>query len=1067
MRSHRTWYIIGSTMIFSLLMLSNHNYLEALPSVKNVAHGQANVTSGEHEMLIEASDRAIINYRHFDIQSHESVRFQMADASHRILNRVQSDLPSHIDGKLFSNGIVYLINPAGILFGPHSVVDVTALFAAAGHLSDRDFFQGIDHFKDVQGPIEIHGILTAQEIALIGKTILQKGQVLADDGHILFATAENVYIGREEGHLFLKCDKQLLQAEDAVVKKCFLECGTPESLLLHHAGVSKAKTIHLYAGKDSLVHVEGHLDVTNLSEKGGDIRIQGEVINLVDAHIDASGAKGGGTVLIGGGEHGQGMLPTAKYTTCDPKTAIFADATHRGDGGKIILWADEATLFDAMTTARGGEQGGNGGFIETSSGHNFRSIVAKVDTSAPQGKWGLWALDPHSITIRAGADVPAGLALGPPCVPAPTTCDGTTGDYFITPTTLQTAVSNILLAATVPNPPLMDNTFISLGNSMGATPETVNITNPGVGVTINTQNGVGNGVFFANGSFSTTGFLVISSPVVLKGNTTFTSGTSNIDFGFTIDSDVSAVSSSLTLNAPGGVIFTGSVGGSHPLIGNLTINAPGSNIQTPSVGPSTIAASGDITFNSAFTTLNAACAITSSGGGINFLGQVNSDTPSSNRNLTLSAVGDILFHSFVGLNPVGDLTIINAHNVELLSQPNPTLPVITMRARSFTQLAGTGETHFEGTLFTYGNPVPQAGGTPPTPPANGGDVSITTAGDINFYYLVQQPPSTSLVPVLVPAPTDIVADKSVITTTGGRQSSSVPTVGNPNAPNGLRGGNVSLNGNSINLLAVYAGGTPAFPGTSGTGGSGGNIDIRSVAGTALRGPLIGTGGAGAGGGAEDLPTLLFAGQNLNASGVGSPGNITIAGPLTLGFNGIIMRGSNVTIGDIQSSPSNLLGIDASTASAVQLGELSNLSYFVVDYAKGVLVTGPVQAAGLDLYNAGSNNIVFQQPVTSTDIQQIANRFCVIYEQGFTASTETFLNCGCPPTPPPPGPPPSPEEQEVRRHGRGFAGVWFPSFDVFYYPGYVFYSKDDIFLYVPQDAFFLNYIIPHKITDRLK
>ena len=238
-----------------------------------------------------------------------------------------------------------------------------------------------------------------------------------------------------------------------------------------------------------------------------------------------------------------------------------------------------------------------------------------------------------------------------------------------------------------------------------------------------------------------------------------------------------------------------------------------------------------MTFNSALLNLNAPCSFTSSGGGMNFTGTVNSDTPSSNRNLTLSAVLDIAFQSFVGLNPIGNLTINNARNVRLFSQSDPTKPPHTLVARSFTQLAGTGDTSFEGPLITFGAPVAQAGGTPPTAPQNGGPVSITTAGAINFYYLVQQippppppgpppppapPPSSALVPVLVPGPNDLAVIKSVITATGGRQSSSVSTAGNPNAPNGLNGGNVTLNGKTINLLGIYAGGTPAFPGSNGT-----------------------------------------------------------------------------------------------------------------------------------------------------------------------------------------------------------------------------------------------------------
>ncbi len=1045
--------ILRSTLAISLYMLGMYPHvpLEALPTIDSVAHGTADAAIHGNELLIKASDSAILNYRNFEIQNHETVRFQMADASHRVLNRIHSESPSHIDGKLLSNGIVYLMNPAGLLFGPDCIVNVSALYAAAAHLSDQDFIQGIDHFKDVKGIIEVYGTLTAQEIALIGRSIVQNGTVNAEEGHIFFATAENVYFGKENGHLFLKCEKESLQ--QPAETSCFIETGTPEAFLLHHAGTSKAKKIHLYAEKDSLVKVSGTLDASQLAKDstGGEVLIQGEVVSLQGAAIEASGTSGGGTVLIGGGRHGQGLYPTAQYTECDERTSIHADATGTGNGGNIILWADKATIFDAKVFSRGGSAGGDGGFIETSSGNHFRGIAGRVDTTAAKGNGGLWELDPNSITISSTLPQTPGILFGstPPGLQ-----DGTGSAYVVSPAFLEAASSSFILGATVPNPVGMDNTFISLGSA--GSPETVNITTPNIGVVFSTLNGVGNGQFYANGSFTTTGPLTINAPVVLQGNTTFGSTSSTVTFVLTADS-APATNYNLTLNAAAGVIFTQAVGSLRP-VGILNVQTPSAIVQCYS----NIAAAGNIIFNSSLVNLNAPCSFTTTGGGISFSGTVNSDTPASNRNLTLSATGDIAFNSFVGLNPIGDLTINNANNVTLFSQSNPTLPPYTLTARSFTQTAGTGTTSFQGPLITFGAPVPQAGGTEPTAPQNGGNVSITTAGAINFYYLVG---TGSLSPVLVPGPGDNVVIKSVITATGGRQSSSVSTAGNPNAPNGLNGGNVTLNGSSINLLGIYAGGTPAFPGSSGTGGKGGTVSITSTAGTALRGPIFVTGGAGTNGGAQDLPTLVTSGQNLNAAGSDSPGDITINGPLTLGFNGIILRGGDISAGAITGG-NNLLGIDSSTAGTVSLGALNDLSYLAIDYSKGVAISGAVQADGIALFNTGSENITFTMPVTATNICGIANNFCAIFDQGYSASTATFLNCGCaePPPPPPPGPPtPS---NAAQSKGQGFSGVYFPMSNIFYSAGNVF-SNDDSYLQVPSNVFFLNFTETPKITDNLQ
>ena len=967
-----------------------HFSLEALPKIDNVAHGTATSAAQGNELLIQPSNNAILNYRNFDIQGHETVRFEMQNPSHRVLNRIHGAVPTHIDGRLLSNGIVYLINQAGIVFGQGSVINVGALYAAAAHLSDQDFILGLDRFTEMKGVIEVYGTLSAQEIALIGRSVLQKGSLLAEDGNILLATAENVYLGKEGSHLFLKCQKQTLQEPEEA--PCFIACGTPESFFLHHEGVTRAKKIHLYGEKESLIQVSGSLDANRSSGEGGAIVVQGEVISLEGARIEASGNTGGGEIFIGGGIRGEGLYPTATYTISDPATQIKADALESGNGGKVVLWADNLTTFEAKISAQGGSREGDGGYVETSSGNHFHGMQGHVNTSAPHGKWGEWDLDPHSITIINGSSVPPTLTLAD-------LSDGTMNDYVASATLLESATSTIIMAAVVPNPVGGDNTYISLGPSMGASPATVNITNPNVGVTINTQNGVGNGVFYANGSFSTTGPLVISSPTVLKGDTTFTSTASVINFDFTIDSDTGQ-NYNLTLNAQAPVTLSGAIGSTQP-VGVLDIEAPNQNILCFG----NISATGDITFNSAALTLNAPCTFTSSGGGIEFVGVVNSDNNSSNRNLSLSAQGDILFDTSVGLSPLGDLSIARANNVTLFSQSDPTQSPYIMVVRSFTQTSGTGDTSFQGALITSGAPVAQTAGTPPSAPRSGGDVSITTNGAINFYYLVQTPPSTSLTPVLSPASTDNVVYKSVITTTGGRQSSSTSTVSNPNAPNGLSGGSVTLNGSTINLLGIYAGGTPAFPGTTGTGGNGGDVSLTSTGGTTLYGPIFATGGPGANGGAQDYPVMTYSGQNLSAAGSDSPGDITISGPLTLGFNGIILRGNNVTLPDVQSSGSNLLGIDASTAGTVALGALNNLSYFALDYAETATISGAVGVGGLALFNAGDGNITFEQAVTATDIQAIANDFCVIYEDGYSTGTSTLLNCKTCPMPPPPSPPP--------------------------------------------------------------
>ncbi len=136
---------------------------------------------------------------------------------------------------------------------------------------------------------------------------------------------------------------------------------------------------------------------------GGSVKILGAQIALVDdARIDASGADGGGEVLIGGDLRGANPdVPNADETLVEAGVEIDAHAVDSGDGGKVIVWADDETRFAGSVGARGGEQGGDGGFVEVSGEQLVFSGL--VDTLATDGEHGMLLLDPATWTIQGGS----------------------------------------------------------------------------------------------------------------------------------------------------------------------------------------------------------------------------------------------------------------------------------------------------------------------------------------------------------------------------------------------------------------------------------------------------------------------------------------------------------------------------------------------------------------------------------------------------------------------------------------------------------------------------------------
>jgi trimeric autotransporter adhesin len=133
--------------------------------------------------------------------------------------------------------------------------------------------------------------------------------------------------------------------------------------------------------------------------EGGQIHLLGPDLCLVDAHIDASGQKGGGEVLIGGDLQGKNpKIPNAQKLYVSGSTKISADALRQGNGGKVILWSEGQTDVYGKISSLGGSERGDGGLIEI-SGKEHLSCLGQVETQAFLGKAGTLLLDPANIVI--------------------------------------------------------------------------------------------------------------------------------------------------------------------------------------------------------------------------------------------------------------------------------------------------------------------------------------------------------------------------------------------------------------------------------------------------------------------------------------------------------------------------------------------------------------------------------------------------------------------------------------------------------------------------------------------
>lgn len=385
----------------------------ANPNGAQVVHGSASVSSPTANVLnINNSHNAVINWQSFNIGAGQTTNFNQPSAASAVLNRVLSTNPSQILGKLNSNGKVFLINQHGILMGEGASINTSGFFASTLNMTDSDFLNGNLKFEGGGlGGIENQGYIHAGEggnIVLIAPNIENDGVIEVDDGNIILAAGQSITISSMENPS-IQFEVSSTGNKITNLGQIIANQGAASLFAgsLKHSGAIRATglvqdadgTIRLVASGTN--QVSGTVHATG--EQGGRIEILGDTIELQDgALVDASGHQSGGEILIGGGQ--QGLNPdinNATSTSIAQHAQVHADATEHGKGGRVIVFAENDVHVHGEITARGGLNGGDGGFIET-SGLDWLDITHVPDASATQGSAGEWLIDPNNITIAVG-----------------------------------------------------------------------------------------------------------------------------------------------------------------------------------------------------------------------------------------------------------------------------------------------------------------------------------------------------------------------------------------------------------------------------------------------------------------------------------------------------------------------------------------------------------------------------------------------------------------------------------------------------------------------------------------
>jgi filamentous hemagglutinin family protein len=904
---------VAAAALLSPLALPRHAEAQqpgatTLPTGGRVVAGGATIAtpSPDHLRITQTTQRAAIDWQSFSVGERGHVQFQQPNANAIALNRVTGPDASVIAGRISANGQVAIVNQSGIVFTPTARVDAGALVASAAGISNEAFMAGRMVFDAPPRPgakVVNEGRITVAETglaALVGPQAANRGTIEARLGRVVIAGAESVTLDLAgDGLIALEVTRPTrvtqapaaantgtIAAEGGTVLITAEAAGQLVSALVEAGGTVAAREGGrvAVAARGGEAHVSGTVDVSALQGRGGDVTVTGRQVSVAQgARIDASGAAGGGTVRVGGDVKGQGSLPRAARSTVAQGAEIRADATVAGDGGLVVVWADEAAFVHGRLSARGGPGGGAGGFIETSALGALSLAGIAVDAGAPAGRQGTWLIDPYDLTI--GTTTNNGTFLNGVWIPNPGVAAAT-----LDAAALSTALTNTDVVLSTAGP--------GSGSGRITIAAPVSWTNDpefGPAQTALTLNAVGDIVINAPVS-SATGRLVLnagptntivqgpSGTIVMRelsatAGRTITLG--NPANSFTTVTAASSATGSLTLASLLPVTFTAPVTAGQ----DITLAAP-----SLATGPVTAGPGRTITLTADALALGGP--VSAPGGTIAIapltagLGVTLGATPGETLGLGPEVLGQIVTDGGtvrIGSARTGPMTIGGGAPVVFGATQAATLELRSGGTIAQTQPLSVARLAVAGATVALGSAENAIGSLAASSASAGGFAFATTAtaATYSFDEAITAPGPISLrvanaglvlaAPLVAPGGLSLTAGGSITQATGA-------TITAPSLTAAVTGPGAAIAlGNAANRIGALAGAT--------VGGGGGNITVATAEGLAVTGAVAGPGAV----------SLAAQGPLSVASAIAAGGAVLLSSRGALGLAGAVSSETAVSL----------------------------------------------------------------------------------------------------------------------------------------------------------------------------
>jgi filamentous hemagglutinin family protein len=406
-----------STVIFITACFSTLGAQAEPVADRGSGNTNTRVSRTNNQFDIDGGQRAGSNLFHsfeqFGLSAGEIANFLSTPQIRNILARVSGGDASVINGLIQvtgGNSNLYLMNPAGIVFGSNASLNVPASFVATtatgiefenGWFSARASNSYADLISEPvgfafsvsqPGAIVNGATLNAPEaIALIGGTVINTGRLSAPTITLTAVPKEGVVRLSQTGNI-LSLDIQPFTDSQPnrwslpiLALPQLLTGGDLQSAtgitVTELGGVALTSSQREIPSQPGSVFVSGTLNASRRAteQPGGVVQMSGTSMTIMNATIAATSGQDGGSVFLNNYFYPGNFSLSALLLQ---NSTIDVDSRIAGNGGQVAIAAEGGVdLANSTISARGGVVSGNGGSIRFDT--PFLQVTA-VDALTPQ-----------------------------------------------------------------------------------------------------------------------------------------------------------------------------------------------------------------------------------------------------------------------------------------------------------------------------------------------------------------------------------------------------------------------------------------------------------------------------------------------------------------------------------------------------------------------------------------------------------------------------------------------------------------------------------------------------------